>query len=252
MTLTASQCTSEVGGTSQPKSPLASHTNQNIRNADHVQMSSNRLRLISLAQGVKRLSIGKGTKHDIQPKPSGHSRESHSLRASLSPAHNIRLSDDKSTAMGVPCHLTESGRQLTFCESASVLTPFRKSGQITPSSSKPGISILGIFAAKKMTHKFLAALTEGGLRNRAQSRLSKLSTSLSSASFSLRIRPPTYQLGPSYVFRPLALQPQLESLLEVRALAQPAQEYNPNRAASLCKNLVNEVKMIMRSSAPDR
>ncbi|KAF5405576.1 hypothetical protein PHET_00964, partial [Paragonimus heterotremus] len=190
--------------------------------------------------------------HDIQPNLSGHSRQSQNLRASLSPAPHVSLSDDQSIAMCAPRHLTESGRQLTFCESASVVTPFRKSGQITPSSSKPGISILGIFAAKKMTHKFLAALTEGGLRSHRQSRLSKLSTSLSSASFSLRIRPQTYQLGPPYVFQPLALQPQLESLLEVRALAQSAQEYNPVRAANLCKNLVNEVKMIMRSSGPDR
>ncbi|GAA54894.1 membrane associated ring finger 18, partial [Clonorchis sinensis] len=203
-----------------------------------------RLRRLSVAQGVRKLTLASGALNDICR--DSIQRAFGTKRIMPSPGPDFSQTEH-STSWATPSQ--DTGRLLTF--RGSVTTPLsRRASQQTPSSSSQGLSLMSIFAAKKMSRRFLAALSEHEGRDRRSGTFRKIST-LSSASLSVRIRPPTYQLEPEYYFRPGLMQPRLDSLLKTRAQLLP-RDYDATVAASFCTRLANEVKFLMHQSGADR
>ncbi|VDP67699.1 unnamed protein product [Echinostoma caproni] len=197
-----------------------------------------RLRRLSVAQGVRRLSIFKPTKIDAQ---------SGVQPTTLSPTVETATTE-RSSFRDNATPLVESSRALSFRDWMGT-TPNRRLSQVTPALAPPPISILGILAAKRVSRRFLAAIT-GTCDAREFMTMRKIST-LSSASFMAPPKPPTYQLGPVEPFNPYVIQSRIERLLHLRANTLPP-DYRPERAASLCKEIANEVKFIMRTAGSER
>ncbi|KAA0183933.1 hypothetical protein FBUS_09165 [Fasciolopsis buskii] len=108
---------------------------------------NSRLRRLSIAQGVRRLSLFKPPKIDSQTCAS----------VSLSPTAETAPTTERSSFRdNTP--FVESSRALSFRDWMGT-TPNRRLSQLTPALAPPPISILGILAAKRVSRKFLAAIT---------------------------------------------------------------------------------------------
>ncbi|THD28139.1 hypothetical protein D915_001084 [Fasciola hepatica] len=108
---------------------------------------NDRLRRLSLAQGVRQLSIFKPSKIDPQTSASVN------LSPNLETATTTELSSFRDNTP-----FAESSRALSF-RGWMGTTPNRRLSQLTPALAPPPISILGILAAKRVSRKFLAAIT---------------------------------------------------------------------------------------------
>ncbi|KER32260.1 hypothetical protein T265_01687 [Opisthorchis viverrini] len=87
-----------------------------------------------------------------------------------SPGHDFSQTEH-SASRATPSQ--DTGRLLTF--RGSVTTPVsRRASQQTPSSSSLGLSLMSIFAAKKMSRRFLAALSEHEGRDRRSGSFRKI------------------------------------------------------------------------------
>ncbi|OON16374.1 hypothetical protein X801_07814, partial [Opisthorchis viverrini] len=125
-----------------------------------------RLRRLSVAQGVRKLtlaSVNDISRDSIQ-------RAFGTKRIMPSPGHDFSQTEH-SASRATPSQ--DTGRLLTF--RGSVTTPVsRRASQQTPSSSSLGLSLMSIFAAKKMSRRFLAALSEHEGRDRRSGSFRKI------------------------------------------------------------------------------
>ncbi|CAI2736996.1 unnamed protein product [Dicrocoelium dendriticum] len=101
-----------------------------------------------------------------------------------------------------------------------------------------------------MSRKLMSTLQPNQQEGRRSSSLRKIS-SFSSASLTMRIKPPTYQLGPTQLFSTEMIRPKLDSMVASRVQNYPT-DYDQFRAANLCKSLANEIKFVLRSTGSDR
>lgn len=200
--------------------------------------SSNRLRQLAMSQGVKKLSLA--TSNNPAPRSVSPGRFEPRVRQSLLPSSAYH-------ALDTP--IPEGGRHLTFSESHPITTT-RRASHLPSTSTETGFSLLGLFAAKMMSRKTTSTLQHNQSEGRRNSSFRKIS-SFSSASLTMRIKPPTYQLGPDQSFSPEFIRPKLESMVASRVRNYPT-EYDPYRAANLCKSLANEIKFVLRSTGSNR